>query len=53
VAHLLPSYWLTAIAQGQAAGDAVPIEGVAVVVAWLLVAGAGVAVRYRRDALSV
>jgi ABC-2 type transport system permease protein len=53
VAHLLPSYWLTAIAQGQATGDAVPIEGVGVVLAWLLVGGAGVAIRYRRDALRV
>ncbi|GAA1326109.1 ABC transporter permease [Pseudonocardia xinjiangensis] len=53
VAHLLPSYWLTAIAQGQASGAALPIEGVAVVLGWLLVAGAAVAVRYRRDALRV
>jgi ABC-2 type transport system permease protein len=53
VAHLLPSYWLTTIAQGQATGAGVPLEGIAVVLAWLLVPGAGVAVRYRRDAIRV
>jgi ABC-2 type transport system permease protein len=53
VAHVLPSYWLTTIANGQVTGDAVPIEGVAVLLAWLVVVGAGVAVRYRRDAMRV
>ncbi|HEY4421273.1 MAG TPA: ABC transporter permease [Pseudonocardia sp.] len=53
VAHLLPSYWLATIARGQATGDGVPIEGVAVLLVWLLVAGVGVAVRYRRDSLRV
>ncbi|GJF05730.1 ABC transporter permease [Pseudonocardia sp. D17] len=53
VAHALPSYWLAEIARGQATGEAVPLQGMAVMLAWLVVAGGLVAVRYRRDALRV
>jgi ABC-2 type transport system permease protein len=52
-AHVLPSYWLTTIAYGQATGESIPMTGIAVLLAWLVVVGAGVAVRYRRDALRV
>lgn len=53
IAQALPSYWLVTIAQGQAAGEAVPLEGVLVILAWLVVAGGAVALRYRRDAARV
>jgi ABC-2 type transport system permease protein len=52
-AHLLPSYWLTTIALGQVNGESVSMTGVAVILAWLVVVGAGVALLYRRDALRV
>lgn len=53
VAHLLPSYWLAEVARDQLSGGGVPLQGVAVMLVWLLVAGGLVAVRYRRDALRV
>ncbi|MFC4942110.1 ABC transporter permease [Pseudonocardia sp. GCM10023141] len=53
IAHALPSYWLVDVAMGQALGTGIPLEGVAVLLAWFLVIGGIVAVRYRRDALRV
>jgi ABC-2 type transport system permease protein len=53
VAKFLPSYWIVAQTMGQAFGTGVDGEGVLVALAWLLVVGALVAVRYRRDALRV
>lgn len=52
-AHLLPSYWVGEIANGQAFGGSVPLQGVLVLAVWLVVAGGLVALRYRRDALRV
>jgi ABC-2 type transport system permease protein len=53
VAKLLPSYWIVAQTMGQAFGSGVDGEGVVVALTWLVVVGALVAVRYRRDALRV
>jgi ABC-2 type transport system permease protein len=53
IAKLLPSYWIVDTAMGQAFGTGISAQGVAVMLGWLLVAGALVAVRYRRDALRV
>ncbi len=53
VAKFLPSYWIVAETMGQAFGAGVDVEGVLVMLAWLVVVGALVAVRYRRDALRV
>lgn len=53
IAKFLPSYWLVAETMGQAFGAGVDLQGVLVPAAWLVVAGALVAVRYRRDALRV
>ena len=53
VAKFLPSYWIVAETMGQAFGTGVDAEGVLVLLAWLVVVGALVAVRYRRDALRV
>lgn len=53
IAKVLPSYWLVDVAMGRAFGTPVPLDGVAIMVAWLVVVGGLVAVRYRRDALRV
>jgi ABC-2 type transport system permease protein len=53
IAHALPSFWMADIASRQATGGGVPVEGVAVLAAWFLVAGGLAALRYRRDALRV
>jgi ABC-2 type transport system permease protein len=53
VAKFLPSYWIVAETMGQAFDTAVDVQGVLVMLAWLVVVGALVAVRYRRDALRV
>ncbi|MBA3905202.1 MAG: ABC transporter permease [Pseudonocardiales bacterium] len=53
VAEFLPSYWIVAQTMGQAFGTGVDAEGVLVALGWLVVVGALVAVRYRRDALRV
>jgi ABC-2 type transport system permease protein len=53
VAKFLPSYWIVAQTMGQAFGTGVDGQGVLVALAWLVVVGALVAVRYRRDALRV
>lgn len=53
IAHALPSFWMSDLASRQALGGGVPLEGVAVLVAWTAVAGALAVVRYRRDALRV
>jgi ABC-2 type transport system permease protein len=53
VAKFLRSYWIVAQTMGQAFGTGIDGEGVLVALAWLVVVGALVAVRYRRDALRV
>jgi ABC-2 type transport system permease protein len=53
VAQFLPSYWIVAETMGQAFGGGLDARGVLVLLAWLLVVGALVAVRHRRDALRV
>ena len=53
IAQVLPSYWLADIAGRPALGGGVPLEGVAVLAAWLAVAGGLAIWRYRRDALRV
>ena len=53
VAQFLPSYWFVAETMGQAFGAGLDARGVLVLLAWLVVVGALVAVRYRRDALRV
>jgi ABC-2 type transport system permease protein len=53
IAKALPSYWLVDIAMGRAFGTPIALEGVAVMLAWVLVIGGLVVVRYRRDALRV
>jgi ABC-2 type transport system permease protein len=53
VARLLPSYWIVAETMGQAFGTGLDGQGVLVMLAWLVVVGALVAMRYRHDALRV
>jgi ABC-type proline/glycine betaine transport system ATPase subunit len=53
VAQFLPSYWIVAEAMGQAFGAGIDVQGVLVMLAWLVVVGALVAMRYRHDALRV
>jgi ABC-2 type transport system permease protein len=53
VAQLLPSYWIVAETSGQVSGAGLDAVGVLVLLAWLVVAGGLVIVRYRRDALRV
>jgi ABC-2 type transport system permease protein len=49
VAQALPSYWLAEFGHGALAGNAPSVQGVLTMTAWIVVAGALVAVRYRRD----
>jgi ABC-2 type transport system permease protein len=53
IAHALPSFWMADIAQLQAFGGDLPLDGVAVLAAWFVVIGALAIWRYRRDALRV
>jgi ABC-2 type transport system permease protein len=53
VAQFLPSYWIVVETMGQAFGAGVDGQGVLVMLAWLVVVGALVAMRYRHDALRV
>jgi ABC-2 type transport system permease protein len=53
IAHALPSFWMTDIPLEQALDGNVPLDGVAVLVAWFVVIGALAIWRYRRDALRV
>jgi ABC-2 type transport system permease protein len=53
VARFLPSYWIVAESMGQAFGTGLDGQGVLVMLAWLVVVGALVAMRYRHDALRV
>lgn len=53
VAQYLPSYWIVAETMGQAFGAGLDGRGVLVMLAWLVVVGALVAMRYRHDALRV
>lgn len=53
IAQALPSYWLVDSAMGQAFGGGISAEGVAVSLAWVVVAGGLVAMRYRRDGARV
>jgi ABC-2 type transport system permease protein len=53
VARFLPSYWIVAETMGQAFDAGLDAVGVLVLLAWLVVVGALVIVRYRRDALRV
>jgi ABC-2 type transport system permease protein len=53
VARFLPSYWIVAETSGQAFGTGLDGQGVLVMLAWLVVVGALVAMRYRHDALRV
>lgn len=53
IAQWLPSYWLVDVAMTRAFGAPVPLDGIAVMVAWLVVVGGLVVVRYRRDAARV
>jgi ABC-2 type transport system permease protein len=53
IAHALPSFWLADIASREAFGGDIPLDGVAVLVAWFVVVGALAVWRYRRDALRV
>jgi ABC-2 type transport system permease protein len=53
IAHALPSFWLADIAGRPAFGGGLALEGVAVLAAWLAVAGGLAIWRYRRDALRV
>jgi ABC-2 type transport system permease protein len=53
IAEALPSYWLAALSARPALGGGLPLEGVAVMAAWFLLAGALTVWRYRRDALRV
>lgn len=49
VARFLPSYWIVAETMGQAFDGGLDVVGVVVLLAWLVVVGALVVVRYRRD----
>jgi ABC-2 type transport system permease protein len=53
IAHALPSFWMADIPTEQAFGGSVPLDGVAVLVAWFVVVGGLAIWRYRRDALRV
>jgi ABC-2 type transport system permease protein len=53
IAQATPSYWMADIATLEAFGGDLPLDGVAVLVSWLVVIGALAAWRYRRDALRV
>jgi ABC-2 type transport system permease protein len=53
IAHALPSFWMANIASLEAFGGDLPLDGIAVMVAWFVVIGALAIWRYRRDALRV
>jgi ABC-2 type transport system permease protein len=53
IAEALPSYWLAEFGHEVLAGNAPSLRGVITMAAWIAVAGALVAVRYRRDAARV
>jgi ABC-2 type transport system permease protein len=49
IAKALPSYWLAEFGHDALAGNAPSLQGVLTMTAWIVVAGALVALRYRRD----
>jgi ABC-2 type transport system permease protein len=49
IAKALPSYWLAEFGHDALASNAVSLQGVVTMAAWIVVAGALVALRYRRD----
>ena len=49
VAKALPSYWLAEFGHDALSGNAVSLQGVTTMAAWIVAAGALVALRYRRD----
>lgn len=53
VAKALPSYWLAEFGHDALTGNAVSVQGVTTMAAWIVVAGALVALRYRRDSARV
>ncbi|GAA3432220.1 ABC transporter permease [Kutzneria kofuensis] len=53
VAKALPSYWLAEFGHDALAGNAVSVQGVITMAVWIVVAGALVALRYRRDSARV
>jgi ABC-2 type transport system permease protein len=53
IAKALPSYWLAEFGHDALAGNALSVQGVITMAAWTVVAGALVALRYRRDSARV
>jgi ABC-2 type transport system permease protein len=53
IAKALPSYWLAEFGHDALAGNALSVQGVSTMAAWIAVAGALVALRYRRDSARV
>ncbi|QUQ69241.1 ABC transporter permease [Kutzneria sp. CA-103260] len=49
VAKALPSYWLAEFGHDALAGNAVSVQGVTTMAAWIVAAGGLVVLRYRRD----
>jgi ABC-2 type transport system permease protein len=49
IAKATPSYWLAEFGHDALAGNALSVQGVIIMTAWIAVAGALVALRYRRD----
>ena len=50
VAKILPSYWLAQLGHDQLDNAGISGQGVLTLLAWLVIAGALIVVRYRRDA---
>ena len=53
VAKALPSYWLAEFGHDALSGNSLSVQGVTTMAAWIVVAGALVALRYRRDSARV
>lgn len=53
IAKVVPSYWLAEFGHDALAGNSLSRQGVITMTAWIVVAGALVALRYRRDSARV